>query len=125
MNKNIWEIQDIYRDKKQKRLEERKEKDEEVILIKPYKILATSSRTTSSKITELSFIHDEIKNLEWHMKFIYSPTQTRLFKLLPHYQSLQFREEQNIEFWKEVATVFVEEKHNTETLRNGYLVTIY
>ena len=59
------------------------------------------------------------------MKFIYSPTQTRLFKLLPHYQSLQFREEQNIEFWKEVATVFVEEKHNTETLRNGYLVTIY
>ena len=125
VNDNLWEIQDIYRDKKQKRLQERKEKDEEVILIKPYKILATSSRTTSSKITELSFIHDEIKNLEWHMKFIHSPTQTRLFKLLPHYQSLQFREEQNLEFWKEVAIVFVGKKHNTETSRNSYLVTIY
>ena len=49
----------------------------------------------------------------------------RLFKLLPHYQSLQSRREQDPEFWKEVATVLVDEKHNTKTSRNGYLITIF
>ena len=51
--------------------------------------------------------------------------QTRIFRPPPHYQSLQSRGEQNPEFWKEVATVLVEEKHNTKTSRNGYLITIY
>jgi len=51
--------------------------------------------------------------------------QTRLFKLLPHYQSLQSREEQDPEFWKEVALAFVNNKHNTETLRNGYPINMY
>ena len=36
MDDNIREIQDLYRDKEQKMSEERKEEDEEVILIKPY-----------------------------------------------------------------------------------------
>ena len=36
MDENIREIQDLYRDKEQKMSEERKEKDEEVILIKLY-----------------------------------------------------------------------------------------
>jgi len=31
----------------------------------------------------------------------------------------------NPEFWKEVATAFMKEKHNTETSRNGYPITIY
>jgi len=59
------------------------------------------------------------------MKFVQSPTQIRLFKPLPHYQALQFRGEQDPDFWKEVATVLVEEKHNTETSRNGYPITIF
>ena len=59
MNDNIQEIQELYKDREQKK-ENRKVKKEEVILIKLYKVLAT----TSSKITESSFIHDEIKNLE-------------------------------------------------------------
>jgi len=59
--------------------------EEEVILIKPYKVSVTTSRTTLSKTTESSFIHDEIKNLEQHMKFIHSLIQTRLFKLFPYY----------------------------------------
>ena len=116
MDENIQEIQDLYRDKEQKRSEEKKEEDEEVILIKPYKVL-----TTTSKTTELSFIQDKIKNLERHMKFVHFPTQTRLFKPPLHYQSLLSRGEQNPEFWKEVAMAFIEEKHNTETSRNGYL----
>ena len=59
------------------------------------------------------------------MKFVYFSTQTRLFKPSPHYQSLWSREEQNPEFWKEVAIAFIKEKHNTETSRNGYPITIY
>jgi len=84
--------------------------DEEVILIKPYEVL-----TTTSKIIELSFIQDKIKNLEQYMKFVYSPMQTRLFKLSLHYQLLHSREELNSEFWKEIAVAFVEEKHNIKT----------
>ena len=84
MDDNIQEIQELYKDKEQKReLKEGRVEDKEVILIKPYKKL-----TTTSKMTKLSFIHEEIKNLEQCMKFIHSPTQTRLFKPLPHYQLL-------------------------------------
>jgi len=36
--------------------EERKEEDKEVILIKPYEVLTTTSKTTLSKTTESSFI---------------------------------------------------------------------
>jgi len=49
------------------------------------------------------------------MKFIYSPTQTRLFKLSPHYQPLHSKGEQDPKFWREIAVVFVKEKYNTET----------
>jgi len=54
-----------------------------------------------------------------------SPTQTRLFKLPPHYQSLKSRSEQDPAFWKEVATAFVEQKHNTETARNGCQIPMF
>jgi len=57
-------------------LERGRVKDEEVILIKPY-----GKSTTTSKTTESSVIYEEIRNLEQFMKFIHSPTQTRLFKL--------------------------------------------
>jgi len=59
------------------------------------------------------------------MKFIWSPTQTRLFQPPPHYQSLKSREEENPEFWKEVAMAFVDKKHNTETARNGYPIVMF
>jgi len=49
------------------------------------------------------------------MKFVYSPMQTRLFKLSLHYQLLHSREELNSEFWKEIAVAFVEEKYNIKT----------
>ena len=70
MEENIQEIQELYKDEEQKKkLKEERVKDKEVILIKPYKEL-----TTISKTTELSFIHKEIKNLEWYIKFIQSLT---------------------------------------------------
>ena len=73
MNENIWEIQDIYikeqvQDKGKGRVEE-----EEVILIKPYEV----SESISTK--SLSFINKEIDNLLKYIKFIKSPTQTRIF----------------------------------------------
>ena len=64
--------------------------DEEVILIKLYK---ESTTTTKS-----SFIYEEIKNLEQYIKFVYSPTQTRLFKPPSHYISLQSRGDQDQDF---------------------------
>ena len=67
MNDNIREIQDLYRDKKWKK-EEGMIEDEEVILIKPYKV-------SKSKllITKSSFINNEINNLLKYIKFIWSP----------------------------------------------------
>jgi len=85
-----------------------------VILIKPYEVLESISTESSS------FIEEEIDNLLKHMKFIKSPTQTRIFQPPPHYKSLQSRGEQDSNFWKEVATALVDNKHNMETVRNGY-----
>jgi len=48
-----------------------------------------------------------------------------LFKLPPHYQLLWSRGEQDPEFWKGVILAFIDNKHNTETLRNGYSINIY
>jgi len=59
------------------------------------------------------------------MKFVQSPIQTRLFKLLSHYQSLKSRGEQDPIFWKEVATAFMDQKHNMETVRNGYQIPMF
>ena len=110
---NIREIQELY-------IEEKKMEDEEVILIKSYEI----SMTTSSPSTT-SFITDEVENLIKYMKFVQSPTQMRLFKPPPHYQSLKSRGEQDPEFWKEIAAALVDQKHNTETARNSYRIIMF
>ena len=73
VDENIREIQDLYieeevQDKGKERVEE-----EEVILIKPYE--ASESISTKSS----SFIDEEIDNLLKHMKFVKTPTQTRIF----------------------------------------------
>jgi len=38
---------------------------------------------------------------------------------------LKSRGEQDPVFWKEVATAFVEMKHNTDTSRNGYQIKMF
>jgi len=38
---------------------------------------------------------------------------------------LKFRGEQDPIFWKEIATVFVEMKYNTDTSRNGYHIKMF
>jgi len=106
IDEHIQEIQDLYKENEDKK--EEKVEDKEVILIKPYKVDESTSMTKSS------FIDDEVENLIKYMKFVRSPTQTRIFQPPPHYQSLKSREEQNPQFWKEVTTVLVKEKHNTE-----------
>jgi len=53
------------------------------------------------------------------------PSQTRLFKPPPHYQSLRSRGEQDLTFWNEVATTFLNRKHNTDTARNGYQIHMF
>ena len=67
---NIQEIQEIYMEEEIKE-EKGIVEDEEVILIKPYKVSIT---TLSSSKT--SFIMDEIKNLLKYMKFVQIPSQT-------------------------------------------------
>ena len=88
---NIREIQELYMDEETKREDGRVE-DEEVILIKPYKV---STATSSSS---MSFIMDEVKHLFKHMKFVRTTSQTRLFKPPPHYQALRSRGEQDPTF---------------------------
>ena len=118
IDNNIKEIQELYKNEEIKKEEGRVE-DKKVILVRPYKV----SITTLS--LQASFIMDEVKNLLKYMKFLQSLIQTRLFKLLPHYQSLKSRGEQDPEFWKEVATTLVDQKHNTETARNGYQIPMF
>ena len=103
MDENIQEIQEIYIDEETRRNEGRIE-DEEVILIKPYKVSSSMSISTHST----SFIDKEIENLIKYMKFIKMPTQTRLFCPQLHYQSLKSRGEQDSEFWKEITMVLVD-----------------
>ena len=88
MDNNIQEIQELYKDVEQKESNGGKIEDKEVILIKPYK-----ESKMISKTTKLSFIHEEIKNLKQYIKFIHSQMQMKLFKPLPHYQSLCSRGE--------------------------------
>ena len=94
--------------------------DKEVVLVKPYKVSTTTSSASST-----SFITDEVKNLFKYMKFVQTPSQTRLFKPPPHYQSLKSRGEQDLTFWKEVVMAFLEKKHNTDTVRNGYQIHMF
>jgi len=115
---NIQEIQELYMDEKTKKEDGRVE-DEEVILIKPYKV------STAMSSSSTSFITDEVENLLKHMKFVRTPSQTRLFKPPPHYQSLRSRGEQDLTFWNEVVTAFLDRKHNTDTARNGYQIHMF
>ena len=115
---NIKEIQELYMNEENREGKGRVE-DEEVILVKPYKV----STTTSSSST--SFITDEVKHLFKHMKFVRMPSQTRLFKPPPYYQSLRSRGEQDPTFWNEVAMAFLDKKYNTDTARNGYQIHMF
>jgi len=72
VNDNIWKIQELY--VKEKKEEKGGVESEEVILVRPYKV---SSTTSSSSRT--SFITDKVENLLKYMKFIKTPTQTRIF----------------------------------------------
>jgi len=74
MEENIQEIQKLYTDKERKK-EEGKVEDEEVILIKPYEV----STATTSSTSQTSFITKEVKNLSKYMKFVQAPTQIRIF----------------------------------------------
>ena len=96
-------------DKEEKRDDGRVE-DEEVILIKPYKVSSSTSISTHST----SFIDKEIENLIKYMKFVKTPMQTRLFHPPAHYQSLKSRGEQDPDFWKEIIMALVDTWHNTE-----------
>jgi len=82
VDENIWEIQELYADEEQKEKDKGKVEDEEVILIKLYKVSESSSTKSSN------FVDEEVNNLLKYMKFIKSPTQTRIFQPPPHYQSL-------------------------------------
>ena len=111
---NIREIQDLYMEEEKKE-EKGVVESKEVILVRLYEV---SSTTSSSSGT--SFITDEVENLLKYMKFVKSPSQTRIFRLPPYYQSLKSRGKQDPIFWKEVATVFLNKKCNMETSRNEY-----
>ena len=115
---NIREIQELYMDEEIERDGGRVE-DEEVILVKPYEVSMTTS------LSSTSFITDKVEHLLRHMKFVRTPSQTRLFKPPQHYQSLKSRGENDPIFWKEIATAFLEKKYNTDTARNGHQIHMF
>ena len=104
VEENIKEIQELYRNEERNQAKEMVE-NEEVILVQPYQVESTTTSSSSA-----SFISDEIANLEKYMKFVKTPSQTRIFRPLPYYQSLKSRGEQDLNFWKEVATAFLDKK---------------
>jgi len=65
MEENIQEIQELYK-KEERREEKGRIEDEEVILVKPYKV----STPTPSSTSQTSFITEEVDNLSKYMKFI-------------------------------------------------------
>ena len=73
VNSNIKEIQELYMEEEKKE-EKGTIENKEVILVCPYEV---SSTMTSSSRT--SFISDKIENLAKYMKFVKTPTQTRIF----------------------------------------------
>jgi len=79
MDDDIQEIQELYMQDDQQEKDKGKVEEEEVILIKLYKVSESSSTKSSS------FIDEEVNNLIKHMKFVKSPTQTRIFQLPSHY----------------------------------------
>ena len=81
VNENIREIQQLYINKEILKKKTGKV-EEEVILIKLYKVSELISTKSSS------FINKEINNLIKYIKFVKTSTQTRIFRLLPYYQSL-------------------------------------
>jgi len=113
IDSNIKEIQELYMEEEKKE-EKGTVENEEVILVHPYKVSSTTS-----------FIIDKIENLVKYMKFVKTPSQTRIFQPPPYYQSLRSRGEQDPTFWKEVATAFLNRKQNTNTSRNGYQIPMY
>jgi len=120
VDNNIQEIQELYKNKEQEKESNKgRVEDKEVILIRLYEVLELTSSSKSS------FIDNEVDNLIKYMKFICSLTQTRLFQPPLHYQSLKSRGEQDSEFWKEIATALVKNKHNTEISWNDYPIAIY
>ena len=119
MEDNIKEIQELYTNEEINQAKGTVE-NEEVILVQPYQVASTTTSSSSS-----SFISDEIDNLEKYMKFVKTPSQTRIFRPPPYYQSLKSRGEQDPSFWKEVATAFLDKKKNTNTARNGCQIPMY
>ena len=72
VNNNIKEIQEIYMEDEQK--ERGTIENEEIILVWPYEVASSTTSTSSS-----SFISDEVENLAKYIKFMKTPTQTRIF----------------------------------------------
>ena len=119
MDNNIWEIQELYVEEEKK--EEKGEvESKEVILVRPYEVSSTISLSSRT-----SFITDEVENLLKYMKFIKTPSQTRIFRPPPYYQSLKSRGEQDPTFWNKVAMAFLEKKHNMDISKNGYQITMF
>ena len=74
--------------KEEKKEEKGVVENEEVILVRLYEV----SSTTSS-LSGISFITDKVENLLKYVKFVKTPTQTRIFRPPPYYQSLKSRGE--------------------------------
>ena len=106
INRNIEEIQELYKkeEKKQKKMKRKEvQNEEEVFLYKPYK------EPTRPKMLEPTFIQNKINNLEKYMKFVQSLNNTIMFTPLPNYKSLQPQGEIDEQYWNKIAVTFLKQ----------------
>ena len=85
--------------------------DKEIFLDKLYVILPKSSRP---KTSEPILIQEEVDNLEKILKILQSLVKTIPFLLPPYYKAIWQNRKKDIQYWKEVITEFIKQKHNSD-----------
>jgi len=51
--------------------------------------------------------------------------KTILFYLPPHYKTLWWNDEQDEQYWKEIAAEFIKQKHNANMSKRGFPIEMF
>ena len=91
---------------------DKEKQKEEVFLYKPYTISSEPRRPT---IPKPILLKEQVNNLEKVLKTLQSSTNIISFLPPAHYKTIQQDGEKNIQYWKEITTEFIKQKHNLHT----------
>jgi len=74
---------------------------------------------------KLTFVQDEVNNLNKYMKLVQSPVKITSFYLSSYYKSLWPNGKQDEQYWNEITIKFLKQKHNVNTIRCGFPIEMY